>query len=142
MPRTRRKLKHGWRGGKKTTQKKTAAMRKRARSKPEVKAAIRAQQREYRSLNAGAERAKTQMYRLRKERATPPWLSEEQKKAIVAVYELARDCRAVSGQDYHVDHVVPIKGKGVCGLHVPWNLQVLPQDVNDAKGAKFEGGWQ
>jgi hypothetical protein len=52
-------------------------------------------------------------------------------------YWLARDLKSVTGEEYHVDHIVPINGKNVCGLHVPWNLQVLPADINMSKGNRI-----
>lgn len=75
------------------------------------------------------------------EKAKPSWLTESQKQQIDLVYVLAQECKALTGEDYHVDHIVPLRGKGVCGLHVPWNLQVLPSDINLSKATKFEGGW-
>lgn len=68
---------------------------------------------------------------------TPPWLSKQQKEEIKNIYWLARDLWAVTGEEYHVDHIVPLQGKTVCGLHVPWNLQILPKDLNLRKGNKF-----
>jgi hypothetical protein len=65
--------------------------------------------------------------------ATPKWLSAKDKAKIVDVYLHAKDCQAVTGESYHVDHIVPLQGENVCGLHVPWNLCVLPAEVNIRK---------
>jgi 5-methylcytosine-specific restriction endonuclease McrA len=67
----------------------------------------------------------------------PKWISKEQRKEIELIYEHARECTVLTGDRYVVDHIVPLKGVNVCGLHVPWNLQVLPSDVNDSKGNRL-----
>lgn len=79
--------------------------------------------------------------RLRRENlryASPSWLTEEQMGQIKEIYILAKDCSVTSGEIYEVDHIVPLKGKNVCGLHVPWNLQVLPKDLNRAKSNRHD----
>lgn len=77
-------------------------------------------------------------YRGRKLNATPKWLSAEQHASILREYELAAWCSKVMHIDYHVDHIVPLKGGNVCGLHVPWNLQVIPAKDNLRKNNKHE----
>jgi hypothetical protein len=67
--------------------------------------------------------------RARRLQATPKWLSLEQKQQIKQFYI---NCPI----GHHVDHIVPLKGKNVSGLHAPWNLQWLPGIVNKIKSNK------
>ena len=64
-------------------------------------------------------------------------LTEEQIQQMRDIYWLARDLTAINGEQYEVDHIIPLKGKDICGLHVPWNLQVLPMDLNRSKNNKY-----
>ena len=61
--------------------------------------------------------------------ATPPWVD---RSAIHAIY-----ARAV-GAGLTVDHIVPLCHPSVCGLHVPWNLQLLTASENSVKKNRFE----
>jgi hypothetical protein len=75
--------------------------------------------------------------RRRKHRdATPKWLSRRQKSEIRQLYQIAITMTQTTGEQYVVDHIVPLRGEDVCGLHVPWNLRVITQDENLKKSNK------
>ena len=74
--------------------------------------------------------------RRRFRQATPKWLTAEQKLEIRLKYRLAIELSRRTGVRHAVDHIVPLQGENVCGLHVPWNLEVLTQDENLKKSNK------
>lgn len=67
----------------------------------------------------------------------PPWLTDEHWKQISAFYVEARRLTEETGIVHHVDHIHPLRGKTVSGLHVPWNLQILTAADNMKKSARL-----
>lgn len=65
--------------------------------------------------------------------ATPEWLSAIQLAQLQEFYDVAEVRRMQTGDDYHVDHIFPLDGKVFCGLHVPWNLQIISAFDNLSK---------
>lgn len=68
---------------------------------------------------------------------TPKWLTEDDFWLIEQAYDIAKLRTEMFGFEWHVDHVVPLQGKKVSGLHVPINLSVIPGTDNCRKSAKF-----
>jgi hypothetical protein len=69
--------------------------------------------------------------------ATPKWVTDAQKRQMKNLYAVAQRLTQTTGVRYVVDHIVPLRSDVVCGLHVPWNLQVITQDENLRKSNKL-----
>lgn len=92
---------------------------------------------EYKERNVDVVRASTSMRKRRHREATPSWLRLEERLQMRELYVQARKLSQISGVRYVVDHIVPLRGEAVCGLHVPWNLRVITQEENLAKSNKL-----
>lgn len=88
-------------------------------------------------LNPGKKNALTAKRRAAKLKATPKWLTKEHKKEIACYYITAKELQWLSNEPLEVDHIIPLQNKNICGLHVPWNLQILPKSFNKTKSNKF-----
>jgi hypothetical protein len=82
--------------------------------------------------------ARANKRRAAKLQALPKWLTPEQLEQIKELYTCAQMFKLYTGEEYHVDHIVPLQGENVCGLHVPWNLQVIPAKENQVKYNKLQ----
>lgn len=84
--------------------------------------------------------ANTIKRRLAKMHRTPNWLNSDDYWMIEQAYELAALRTKLFGFVWHVDHVIPLQGKFVSGLHTPYNLQVIPGAENVRKLNHFMVG--
>lgn len=89
----------------------------------------------WRRNNLDKDAARSANRRASKKQRTPKWLTEGQKNRIKQYYTAAQDLRWED--EMHVDHIIPLNGKTVSGLHVPWNLQLLPALENMSKGNRL-----
>lgn len=83
--------------------------------------------RRWRKSNLAYNRYRSMLYNVRKQNQTPIWAD------LLAIKQIYLDCP----EGYHVDHIIPLKGKNVCGLHVAENLQYLTPTENYRKGNRY-----
>lgn len=88
---------------------------------------VREWERRYRQATPTKQRAKRAAHEAAKLQATPAWAD---RTAIENIY-------AACPPGYHIDHIVPLRSKAVCGLHCPANLQPLQSAANCSKGNRW-----
>lgn len=113
-----------------------AEQRRRYHENPDVE---RQRVRKWKKTNRAAVAAANAIRRANRTKRTPKWLTKDQKRAMRKLYDEAARLTRVTGVKWHVDHIVPLMGQTVCGLHVPWNLQLLTAAENSSKGNRFFG---
>lgn len=107
-------------------------------NKDKVKATMKTSSKKYRIKNADKVRFWNNSRRCSRLLATPKWLTKTHEDEIKHFYWAADYLWRLTGTKMHVDHIVPLKGKNISGLHVPWNLQILTSSENIVKGNRHE----
>ena len=105
------------------------------RSKNAVK--VRQTHTEYRLKNRAKVTAWAVTAQAKRRHRVPKWLNKDDLREIRAIYAMRQHLTEITGVIWEVDHIVPLQGRTVSGLHVPSNLQVVPKDVNRIKRNQF-----
>jgi hypothetical protein len=93
---------------------------------------------EYAKANKHKVNASTRKRQAAKLQRTPAWLTDIDHWMIEEAYELAALRTKMFGFSWEVDHVLPLQGKVISGLHTPYNLQVIPMVQNRSKANNLE----
>lgn len=116
-----------------------ASNRERAAKKREQQPEkIKVAKKQYAQRNKAVINAAVARRKAAKLKRTPKWLTKFDKLKIQCVYSIVAMLTRVNNEPWHVDHVIPLQGDLVSGLHVPANLQVMRGVENVRKHKKFE----
>lgn len=91
---------------------------------------------DYAKNNPSVKQAQCARRRAALDTRTPKWLTKLEHDHIKLFYEASVFMSSL-GAKHEVDHIIPLHGKNVSGLHVPWNLQVIPMENNRSKSNKL-----
>ena len=91
----------------------------------------------YKKNNKGKVSALTAKRRAQNLKAMPKWLTKEQIAEINLIYKIASWLNAWKLEQFHVDHIIPLQGRNISGLHVPWNLQIITKSENLVKANTY-----
>jgi len=94
--------------------------------------------RDWQSYNRGNMNAIAAKVRAKRNQRKPKWIKDVFVEEIKIWYKRAKILEQFTGQLWEVDHIIPLNGKNVSGLHVPWNLQLLTKKQNRDKSNKHE----
>ncbi len=93
---------------------------------------------QYRQLNKGKINALVAARKMIVKQRTPFWLSDIDIERIRNEYRLAALLTKLTSEPWHVDHIIPLQGKNVSGLHIPGNLRAMRGVENISKKNRFE----
>jgi hypothetical protein len=99
---------------------------------------VAAKAKRYRNLHPGKINAWSAASAAKRAKRLPKWLTDDDKWMLAEAYALAKLRTKMFGFEWEVDHIIPLQGKRVSGLHVPTNVQVVPKVVNRAKQNTYD----
>jgi hypothetical protein len=109
-----------------------------AKANNQPKEQARGYKKAWKERNPDYAQVSVSMRRRRLRNATPKWLTPDHKNQIREMYLAARELTRRTKVKHVVDHIIPLRSEVVCGLHVPWNLQIMTHNDNCAKSNKMD----
>jgi hypothetical protein len=103
------------------------------------KSKVKEYNKQYKNSNRDLCSAIANKRRVKISTSTPEWINNSELREI---YKEKNILSEYTGINYSVDHIIPINHEKVCGLHVPWNLQILTKSENSSKNNKFDGTYE